>query len=146
VDVRTMKNQVQSTLADERALAELAGGFSLLALVLATIGIYGMMAYAVSTRTGEIGLRIALGARTSQVLSHVLREAVWLTSAGIVVGLSAALWLTRLVRAMLYGAGSTDGLTVGCTVVLLLSVSLIAAFAPARRASRIDPIRALRHD
>jgi predicted permease len=146
MDVRTMKDQVRSTLADERALAELAGGFSLLALVLASIGIYGMMAYSVTRRTGEIGLRIALGARTQQVLSRVLREAFWLTSAGIVLGLASALWLTRMIRVMLYGIGSMDTLTVAITAVLLLSVSLIAAFAPARRASRIDPIRALRHD
>jgi ABC-type antimicrobial peptide transport system permease subunit len=146
MDVRTMKDQVRSTLADERALAELAGGFSLLSLVLATIGIYGMMAYAVNRRTGEIGLRIALGARTKQILSRVLREAFWLTSAGIVLGLASALWLTRMIRVMLYGIGSMDTLTVAITAVLLLSVSLIAAFAPARRASMIDPIRALRHD
>lgn len=146
IDVRTMKDQVQSTLANERALAQLAGGFSLLALVLATIGIYGMMAYAVTRRTAEIGLRIALGAQTRQVLSRVLREAFWLTSAGIVLGLSVALWLTHLIRTMLYGIGSTDPLTIASTAVLLLSVALFAAFAPARRASRIDPIRALRHD
>ena len=145
-DVRTMKDQVQSTLADESALAQLAGGFSLLALVLAAIGIYGMMAYTVNTRTAEIGLRIALGARTNQVLSRVLREAFWLTGAGVIVGLIAALGLTRLIRAMLYGLGSVDGLTIGSTAVLLISISFIAAFAPARRASRIDPIRALRHD
>jgi predicted permease len=146
MDVRTMKDQIRATLADERALAELAGGFSLLALVLATIGIYGMMAYAVNKRTGEIGLRIALGARTSQVLSRILREAFWLTSGGIVLGLVAATWLSRLIRGMLYGIGSTDALTIAITALLLISVSLIAAFAPARRASRIDPIRALRHD
>ena len=146
IDVRTMKEQVQSTLSDERALAQLAGGFSVLALVLASIGVYGMMAYAVNTRTAEIGLRIALGARTGQVLSRVLREAFWLTGSGIVLGLIAALWFTRFIRAMLYGLGSTDALTVVSTVVLLISVSMLAAFAPARRASRIDPIRALRHD
>lgn len=146
IDVRTMKDQVGSTLANERALAELAGSFSLLALVLATIGIYGMMAYSVNRRTGEIGLRIALGAQASQVLSRVLREAFRVTSAGIVLGLIAALWLTRFIRVMLYGIAGTDALTVGGTVALLLAVSLLAAFAPARRASRIDPIRALRHD
>ena len=146
IDVRTMRDQVQSTLADERALAQLAGGFSVLALALASIGIYGVMAYAVNTRTGEIGLRIALGARSRQVLARVLGEAFWLTGAGIVLGLVAALWLTRFVRAMLYGLGSADALTVAGTAVLLVTVSLIAAFAPARRASRIDPIRALRHD
>jgi predicted permease len=146
IDVRTMKEQVRSTLAGERALAQLAGGFSLLALVLASIGIYGLMGYAVNSRTGEIGLRIALGARASQVLARVLRDAFWLPSAGIALGLIAALWLTRFIRVMLYGIGSVDPLTVGSTAVLLISVSLLAAFAPARRASRIDPIRALRHD
>ncbi len=146
VDVRTMNDQVRSTMADERALAQLAGGFSVLALVLASIGIYGIMAYAVNTRTGEIGLRIALGARTGQVLSRVLREALWLTSAGILFGLVAALWLARFIQTMLYGIGKTDAISVASTIVLLASVSLLAAFMPARRASRIDPIRALRHD
>jgi predicted permease len=146
VDVRTMKDQIRSTLGDEHALAQLAGGFSVLALVLASIGIYGMMAYTVNTRTGEIGLRIALGAPTNQVLSGVLREALWLTSAGIILGLIAALWLTRFIQVMLYGIGSTDALTVGSVASILISVSFVAAFAPARRASRIDPIRALRHD
>ena len=146
VDVRTMNEQVRSTLADERALAQLAGGFSLLAVLLASIGIYGMMAYAVNTRTGEIGLRIALGASPRQVLTRVLGEASWLTAVGTIVGLIAALWLTRFIRVMLYGVGSTDPLTALSTAGLLISVSLIAAFVPARRASRIDPIRALRHD
>lgn len=146
MDVRTMKDQVRTTLADERALAQLAGGFSVLALVLASIGIYGIMAYAVNMRTAEIGLRIALGARTGQVLSGVMREALGLTGAGIVLGLIAAIWLTRFIRVMLYGLGSVDSLTVGGTALMLLCVALAAAFAPARRASRIDPIRALRQD
>lgn len=118
----------------------------MLALVLASIGIYGMMAYAVTARTGEIGLRIALGARSDQILSRVLREAFRLTCAGLVLGLILALWLTRFIQAMLYGLGSIDTLTVGATAGLLIAVSLLAAFAPGRRASRIDPIRALRHD
>ena len=146
IDARTMKDQIQSTLAAETALAELAAGFGLLALVLAIIGIYGMMSYAVNRRTGEIGLRIAFGAQTRQILSRVLREAFWLTSAGIVLGLGAAVWLTHLIRVMLYGIGSTDVLTIASTTLLLLSIALFAAFVPARRASRIDPIRALRHD
>lgn len=118
----------------------------MLALVLASIGIYGMMAYAVNVRTGEIGLRIALGARSNQILSRVLREAFWLTCAGFMLGLLVALWLTRFIRVMLYGLGGIDTLTVGSTAGLLIAVSLLAAFAPGRRASRIDPIHALRHD
>ena len=146
IDVRTMNEQVRSTVTDERVLARLAGGFSLLSVVLVSIGIYGIMAYAVNTRTGEIGLRIALGAPPGQVLSRVLGEAFWLTSAGTMLGLIAAMWLTRFIRVMLYGLGSTDALTVVSTAALLMAVSLFAAFAPARRASKIDPIRALRHD
>jgi hypothetical protein len=115
-------------------------------VVLASIGIYGMMAYAVNARTGKIGLRIASGAPPGQVLSRVLGEAFWLTSAGTILGPVAALWLTRFIRVMLYGLGSTDALTILSTAVLLVAASLFAAFAPARRASRVDPIRALLHD
>jgi predicted permease len=146
IDVRTMKEQVKSTLADERALAQLTVGFSVLAVVLASIGIYGIMSYAVTARTGEIGLHIALGARAEQVLVRVLREAFWLTSIGIALGLATALWLTRFISHMLYGIGSADPVALGGTALLLGLVALIAALAPARRASLIDPIRALRHD
>jgi predicted permease len=145
-DVRTMQAQVQSTMADERALAKLAAGFSALALTLASIGIYGITAYSANTRTSEIGLRIALGAGTQQVLSRILREAFWLSSSGILAGFIAALWLTRFIRSMLYGLGGIDLATIGTVAGVLLSVSLIAALAPARRAARIDPIQALRHD
>lgn len=104
------------------------------------------MAYTVNRRTAEIGLRIALGAQTNLVLARILREAFWLTITGIVVGTIPALWLTRFIRVLLYGLGNTDVLSVGGTAVILASVSLLAAFAPARRASRVDPIRALRQD
>lgn len=146
IDVRTMKQQVKSTFADEQALAQLTGCFSLLALALACIGIYGIMAYTVTARTGEIGLRIALGATATQVIGRILREALWLAGFGIIVGLAVALWLARFVGAMLYGLGIADPITLGATALLLTSVSLLAAFAPARRAAHIDPIRALRHD
>jgi predicted permease len=146
IDVRTMQQQVRSTFADERALAQLTGCFSVVALVLACIGIYGIMAYTVTTRTAEIGLRIALGATTTQVLGRILREALWLASFGVMIGLAVALWLARFIAAMLYGLGVADPLTLGATALMLISMSLVAAFAPARRASRIDPIRALRHE
>ncbi|MGC2510003.1 MAG: FtsX-like permease family protein, partial [Acidobacteriaceae bacterium] len=146
IDVRTMKQQVKSTFSDEQALAQLTGCFSLLALALACIGIYGIMAYTVTARTAEIGLRIALGATATQVIGRILREAFWLAAFGILVGLAAALWLARFIGSMLYGLGIADPLTLGATALVLISISLLAAFAPARRAAHIDPIRALRHD
>ena len=146
IDVRTMQEQVKSTFAGEQALAQLTGCFSLLALALACIGIYGIMAYTVTARTAEIGLRIALGATATQVIGRILREALWLAGFGILIGLAAALWLARFIGSMLYGLGIADPLTMGATALLLTCVSLLAAFAPARRAAHIDPIRALRHD
>lgn len=146
IDVRTMEEQIRSTLADERTLADLACAFSVLALVLASIGIYGIMSYTVSTRTSEIGLRIAFGAQPTSVLTAVLRESIVLTLVGIVLGLGAALLMVRFIGSTLYGLGAADPLTASCTTVLLLTVSIIAAAVPARRASRIDPIRALRYE
>jgi predicted permease len=146
IDVSTMDEQVKSTLSDERTFAQLTGGFSVLALVLASIGIYGIMAYTVARRTSEIGLRIALGAKTNHILGRVLREAIWLAGFGIAIGVVAALWLTRFISAMLYGLKPTDPLTLTATAMSLISISLLAAFAPARRASQVDPIRALRHE
>ena len=146
IDVSTMDEQVKSTLSDERTFAQLTAGFSVLALVLASIGIYGIMAYTVARRTSEIGLRIALGAHTSQILGRVLREALWMAVLGIAVGVGVALWLTRFIDAMLYGLKAADPLTLAGTAAVLIFISLMAAFAPARRASRVDPIRALRHE
>ena len=146
IDVRTMKEQIRSTLADEQMLAELACAFSALALVLASIGIYGIMAYTVTTRTSEIGLRIALGAQPASVLTTVLSESILLTIAGILLGVGCALSMARFIQSMLYGLGVADPLTAACTTFLLLAVSILAAAIPARRASRIDPIRALRHE
>jgi predicted permease len=146
IDVRTMKEQIRSTLADERTLADLACAFSVLALVLASIGIYGIMAYTVSTRTSEIGLRIAFGAQPTSVLTAVLCESIVLTLVGILLGLGAALLMVRFIGSTLYGLGAADPLTASCTTFLLLTVSIIAAAVPARRASRIDPMRALRYE
>lgn len=145
-DVRTMKEQIRSTLVDERTLADLACAFSVLALVLASIGIYGIMSYTVSTRTSEIGLRIAFGAQPTSVLTAVLGESIVLTLGGILLGLGAALLMVRFIGSTLYGLGAADPLTAAGTTLLLLIVSIIAAVVPARRASQIDPIRALRHE
>jgi predicted permease len=146
IDPRTMSEQVRATMSDERIFAQLTSGFGVLALVLAAIGIYGIMAYTVARRTSEIGIRMALGARTGQVIRMVLHEAWWMAAAGVVLGMVAALWLARFVGAMLYGLRPADPLTLAAAAVLLAGISLLAAAGPARRAAHVDPIRALRHE
>jgi predicted permease len=145
IDVRTMTEQIKATMSGERIFAQLTSGFGLLALVLACIGIYGIMAYTVARRTGEIGIRMALGAEAGQVLRMVLREASWMALAGVALGLGSALWLARFLGAMLYGLKPSDPPTLAGAAVLLLLIALLAAFGPARRASRVDPVHALRH-
>jgi ABC-type antimicrobial peptide transport system permease subunit len=115
-------------------------------LILACIGIYGIMAWMVSRRTHEIGIRIALGARSEQVLGMVLREAAWITSLGLAAGVGGALALGRLVASFLYGLKSWDPATFACSAAMLILVAMGASWIPARRASGVDPIRALRHD
>ena len=146
LDVRTMTQQIASTLSNERIFAQLTAGFGILALILACIGIYGIMAYNVSRRTSEIGIRMALGAQANQVLALVLREVSWMALAGVTLGIAAALWLARFIAAMLYGLQSWDPLTLAGVAALLILISLLAGFGPARRASRINPTQALRHD
>jgi ABC-type antimicrobial peptide transport system permease subunit len=104
------------------------------------------MAYSVAQRTNEIGIRLALGAQPGQVRSMILRESTWLTSVGIIVGISAALGLTRLVKSMLYGVTPNDPVTLGAGVALLLAIALVAAWIPARRAASVQPMEALRHE
>jgi ABC-type antimicrobial peptide transport system permease subunit len=104
------------------------------------------MAYNVARRTNEIGVRMALGARTRQVLFMILRESSWLALLGITAGLAAALALTRFVRSMLYGLQPNDSATLIAATLLLLIIAITAAYGPARRASRIDPMQALRHE
>jgi predicted permease len=145
-DVRTQQAQIDATASQQRTFAVLTGAFGVLALVLACIGIYGLMAYDVARRTSEIGIRMALGARTTQMLTMVLREASWMALAGIITGLSIALLLAKYVKSMLYGLTPNDPWVLGGAVTLLLVVALLAGWGPARRASRIDPMEALRHE
>jgi predicted permease len=145
-DVRTQTQQIDATLSSERAFATLTSAFGLLALILASIGIYGIMAYTVSRRTNEIGIRMALGARSSQVLSMVLRETFLLALIGIAAGLAAAAALTRLAASMLYNLKPTDPITFGAAALVLVVIALAAGFTPAHRASRVDPMHALRHE
>ncbi len=146
IDFRTQREQINATMQMERAFAAVTGGFGVLALALACVGIYGIMAYSVAQRTNEIGIRLALGAQPGQVRSMILRESTWLTAAGIVVGVGAALGLTRLVKSMLYGVTPNDPVTLAGGVVLLLAIALAATWIPARRASSVQPMEALRHE
>jgi predicted permease len=145
-DIRTQTEQIEASISQQRLFATLTAGFGVLALILACIGIYGIMAYNVARRTSEIGVRMALGARTRQVLFMILRETSWLAVLGIVAGLAAAFGLTRLVRSMLYGLQPTDPATLILAALLLLVIAIAAGYGPARRASRIDPMQALRHE
>lgn len=146
LDIRTQNEQIEDRTKQERIFASLTSGFGLLALILACIGIYGIMAYTVARRTNEIGIRMALGAETGRVLRMVLREASWLAIIGVVVGLGAALAMGHLIASMLYGLKAYDPYTLGGAALLLVFIALAASWIPARRAASIDPIKALRHE
>jgi predicted permease len=146
MDIRTQQQQIDATTQQERVFASLTAGFGLLALALACVGIYGIMAYTVSQRTNEIGIRLALGAERRQVRGMVLREASWLAVLGVVAGLAAALGLAQLVKSMLYGLKPADPASFAGAACLLLGVAIIAAWIPALRASRVEPMEALRHE
>jgi ABC-type antimicrobial peptide transport system permease subunit len=124
----------------------LLGLFGALALILASIGIYGVLAYSVAQRTSEIGLRMALGAQPHQVLRLVLRQGMLLAVVGAIVGVLVALPVARLASGLLYGVSATDPLTYAAITLLLMGVALLACYLPARRATRIDPLVALRVD
>jgi predicted permease len=146
LDIRTQRQQIDADLQQERIFASLSTGFGLLALTLACVGIYGIMAYTVAQRTNEIGIRLALGARRGQVRGMVLRESGWLAVAGVAIGISVALGLGRLVESLLYGVKAADPLSVLGAGLLLLAVALSSGWIPARRASRLEPMDALRHE
>ncbi len=146
VNVRTQQDQIDSDLADERLLVSLTSAFGLLALVLASVGIYGVMACSVAQRTKEIGIRMALGAIPRQILAMVLREASLLSAAAIALGMGASLLVTRFVKSMLFGIAPSDPATLWGAAVLLMIVALGASWIPARRAASVQPMEALRRD
>jgi predicted permease len=146
MDVRTQQEQIDATTQQQRMFAALTSGFGILALALACVGIYGIMAYTVSQRTNEIGIRLALGAERGQLRGMVLREAGWLAALGVVAGLATALALGRLVKSMLYGLQPADPVSLAGAGCLLLLVALVAGWVPAMRAARVEPMEALRHE
>jgi predicted permease len=147
-NVRTQRQMIERSMTTERMFASLSAGFGALALALALacVGIYGVMGYSVANRTNEIGIRLALGALPRQVLAMILREATWVSLAGVVVGLGAALMLARLVRSMLYGLQPADPVSLISGAVLLMGIGLAASWIPARRAASVEPMEALRHE
>ena len=144
--VFTLTDQVDRTLASERLITTLSTFFGALALLLASVGLYGILSYAVAQRTAEIGVRIALGASARHVLGMVLRESIKVVLAGTAAGLVLALASTRLVSVFLYGLSPTDLTTILSASAILLAVSLIAGYLPARRATKVDPMMALRYE
>ena len=144
--MKTLREQTEDSLLRERLLAMLSTFFGALALLLACLGLYGLMAYAVTRRTSEIGIRMALGAGRYEVVRLVLREAVWLAVAGIAVGVPLALWTARYVKTLLFGITVTDPVTIVFAVGALAGVAALAGYLPARRASRVDPMVALRYE
>jgi len=147
---RTLAGQVDQSLIQERMMATLSGFFGLLALLLACVGLYGVLSYNVARRTGEIGIRMALGARRADMIWLVLRESIVLVALGIAIGIPLALAATRLaanqISGLLYGLSPTDLRTMGLGLVVLAAVTMVAACLPARRATKVDPLVALRYE
>jgi predicted lysophospholipase L1 biosynthesis ABC-type transport system permease subunit len=145
-DLETMETRVNESLFAERLIAILCACFGALATILASIGLYGVMAFSVARRTREIGIRMALGAGRARVLSMVLKEVAWMCVIGVGVGVPLAIGLSRYIASQLFGVTPTDSLTLVLSALTMMLVSLFAGFLPARRAATIDPTIALRYE
>jgi predicted permease len=145
-EITTVNTLAEERLVQERLFAYLTTFFGLLALLLAGIGLYGVMAYSVTQRTREIGVRMALGARAADVLRLFIRQGMAIVAIGVAIGLGGAVALTRLVSSWLFDVSPTDPVTFACVALLLSLIALVACWLPARRAAKVDPVRALRHE
>jgi putative ABC transport system permease protein len=143
-DVHTMTDVVSESVAQPKFYTTLLTAFGALALLLAALGVYGVISYSVTQRTRELGIRIALGASRERVVRLVLGQGLTLTVSGVIVGLAGAFWLMRLLSALLFGVNPTDSLTFGAVAVVLLGIASLASYLPARRAARVDPVIAMR--
>ena len=146
LDISTANDRAMRSLRQQRVITGLSGLFGLLALMLVCLGLYGVMSYTVARRKNEIGVRIALGAASPTICWMVLSDGMRITTSGVVLGIAASLGLTRLIRSQLFGVGPVDPVTLLAVTILLGIVTLAAAYIPARRASRLDPMTALRHE
>jgi len=146
IQFTVFKTQIRDTLVRERLMASLSGFFGVLAAVLTTIGLYGLISYMAVRRRNEIGIRIALGADRIRVLKLVMREAVELLGIGLLAGVALSWWVSRAASSMLFGVKNTDPVIFGSAVLLLAVVAITASFVPAQKASRLDPLEALREE
>jgi predicted lysophospholipase L1 biosynthesis ABC-type transport system permease subunit len=144
--VKTQRALIDSEINQEITFARLCTAFALLALVMACVGLYGTMSYRVARRTSEIGIRMALGARRATVVWMVLREVLTLAATGLAVGVPAALWASKVVESFLFGMKPNDPRALAAAVLTMVAATLVAGYLPARDASRIDPMAALRHE
>ena len=145
-DMKTMDERIAESLGPQRFAASLLAVFAILATVLAAVGLYGLVSYGVTQRTNELGVRMALGATPGNVLAMVLRESARVAGIGAAVGIIAGLFLTRAMQGVLYGVRAYDPASFGGSAVLLILVALLASYLPARRATRVDAMTALRYE
>ena len=145
-NVRTLEGLIDNSVSRPQFNLFLLGAFATLALLMSSLGLYGVMSYAVMQRTREIGIRMALGAPARDVLRMVVKQGMTLALIGVALGLAGALALTRVMRNLLFNVSATDPATFASIALLLISVATIASYIPARRATKIDPLQALRHE